>query len=51
MNGGVLGATGIEFGFNQGPTITGLGELDSYSLETRFSMAEVDGYRRIADDR
>ena len=49
MNGGVLGATGIEFGFNQGPTITGLGELDSYSLETRFSMAEVDGYRRIAD--
>lgn len=48
-NGGTLGATGLTFGANEGPTITGLGTLSSYTLETQFSFENVDGYRRIAD--
>jgi hypothetical protein len=48
-NGGSLGATGIEFGANNGPTITGLGTLTEYTLETRFSLADVTGYRKLAD--
>ena len=48
-NGGSLGATGIAFGANNGPTITGLGTLTEYTLETRFSFADVSGYRKIAD--
>ena len=50
-NGGLLGATGIAFGRNQGPTITGLGMLTEYTLETRFSFANLNGYRKIADFR
>ena len=48
-NMGTLGATGIAFGANNGPTITGLGMLTEYTLETRFSFANLDGYRKIAD--
>jgi PEP-CTERM motif len=48
-NGATLTGTGIEFGANAGPTITGLGVLTEYSLETRFRFDEVSGYRKIAD--
>lgn len=48
-NGGVLGATGLTFGFNEGPTISGLGTLTSYSLITQFRFDDVSGYRRIVD--
>lgn len=44
-----LGATGITFGANAGPTITGLGAISVYTLETRFSVDAVSGYRKIVD--
>ena len=48
-NGAVQTPTGLAFGFNEGPTISGLGTLSAYTLETRFSFDAVNGYRRIAD--
>ncbi len=48
-NGATLGATGLDFAPNLGPTITGLGVLTEYELETRFSFDTVSGYRKIAD--
>lgn len=48
-NGATLGASGLDFGLNEGPTITGLGILTEYSLETRFRFDDVSGYRKIAD--
>lgn len=48
-NGASQTATGLSFGFNEGPTISGLGTISAYTLEVRFSFDNVDGYRRIAD--
>lgn len=48
-NGGTLGATGITFAANQGPTLTNLGVLSEYTLETRFSLSTVSGFRKLAD--
>lgn len=46
---GSLGATGVTFGANQGPTIGGLGLLTTYTIETQFSFGDLGGYRKIAD--
>jgi Concanavalin A-like lectin/glucanases superfamily len=46
-NGGSLGATGITFGANQGPTISGFSSPANYSVETSFRFDITGGYRRI----
>lgn len=46
---GGLGATGITFDANQGPTVTGLGVLDVYTIETNFKFDNVNGYRKVTD--
>jgi PEP-CTERM motif len=48
-NGGVLGATGITFASNQGPTISGFSSPTNYSVEVAFSFAQLSGYRKILD--
>jgi Concanavalin A-like lectin/glucanases superfamily/PEP-CTERM motif len=48
-NGGTLGATGIAFGANQGPTISGFTGPAAYTIELAFSFANVSGYRKILD--
>jgi PEP-CTERM motif len=48
-NGGTLGATGITFGANQGPTISGFSSPAAYSIELAFSFDTVSGYRKILD--
>jgi hypothetical protein len=46
-NGGTLGATGITFAANQGPTISGFSNPAAYSVETAFRFDVTNGYRRI----
>lgn len=46
-NGGTLGATGITFAANQGPTISGFSSPSTYSVETAFRFDVTSGYRRI----
>ena len=46
---GGLGPSGIDFGANQGPTVTGLGTLAEYTIETNFSLDSVSSYRKVVD--
>jgi hypothetical protein len=48
-NGGALGATGLSFAANQGPTISGFSNPSDYSIEFRFQFDTVTGYRKLAD--
>jgi hypothetical protein len=48
-NGGTLGATGISFAANQGPTISGFSNPMAYSVEMAFSLINVNGYRKLLD--
>jgi Concanavalin A-like lectin/glucanases superfamily/PEP-CTERM motif len=48
-NGGTLGATGITFGANQGPTISGFSNPVAYTIELAFSFSNIGGYRKILD--
>jgi hypothetical protein len=48
-NGATLGATGLSFGVNQGPTISGFSAPSAFSVELSFRFNEVAGYRKIAD--
>jgi Concanavalin A-like lectin/glucanases superfamily/PEP-CTERM motif len=48
-NGGVLGATGITFGLNQGPTLNNILTANVYSVEFAFSLNITNGYRKILD--
>lgn len=49
-NGGTLGASGYNFGANQGLTINlGGAALNEYAIETRFSFDTTAGYRKILD--
>lgn len=48
-NGGALSATGITFGANQGPTISGFANPVAYSIELAFSLTDVGGYRKLLD--
>lgn len=44
-NGATLGAQGITFGLNQGPTITGLGTLNAYTIDVGFTIDQLNGPR------
>ena len=44
-NGGVLGASGITFGINQGPTVSGLSALSAYTIDMSFSIDSLNGPR------
>jgi hypothetical protein len=48
-NGGTLGANGISFGLNQGPSLGGFANTSVYSVVMRFSFASLTGYRKILD--
>jgi Concanavalin A-like lectin/glucanases superfamily/PEP-CTERM motif len=48
-NGATLGATGLTFAANQGPTISGFSNPAAYSVELAFSFDAVSGYRKILD--
>ena len=48
-NGGALGATGIRFGANQGPTISGFSAPTDFSIEFRFSFDTLGSYRKLID--
>jgi hypothetical protein len=48
-NGGALGATGITFAANQGPTLGGFSNFAVYSVEVAFSFDSAPGYRKILD--
>ena len=47
-NGGALGGTGITFGANQGPTVTGL-SLSTYTITTSFDFDTTNSWRKIID--
>lgn len=46
---GGLGATGIVFGAEEGPTLNNLGLISVYTLEIGATLDAVNGYRKIAD--
>jgi hypothetical protein len=46
---GSLGATGITFAANQGTLISGFTSPSDYSFEFAFSLADLGGYRKLAD--
>src|SRR5450432_1975048 len=46
---GSLGATGITFGADLGPTITGYSNTSVYSVEMAFSLDAVTGFRSILE--
>ena len=48
-NGGSLGATGISFSKNQGPTLGGFSNTTVCSIEVQFSFASLGGYQKILD--
>jgi hypothetical protein len=48
-NGATLGATGLTFGVNQGPTLIGALPISTYSIEMMFSLTTTDGYRKLID--
>lgn len=48
-NGGTLGATGITFGANQGPTLGGFSNFGVYTIQMAFSFDAANGYRKILD--
>ena len=48
-SGGGLGATGITFGADAGPTLENLGTISVYTLEINATLDAVNGYRKIAD--
>lgn len=48
-NGGTLGATGIAFAFNGGPTVSGIGALANYTIDIGFTLEAVSGYRKLID--
>lgn len=44
-NGGTLGPTGITFGLNDGPTVSGLGALSAYTIDVGFTSDSLNGPR------
>lgn len=48
-NGGTLGANGITFGINQGPSLGGFNNAESFSIVMGFSFNSLTGYRKILD--
>ena len=47
-NGASLGAAGLSFGANQGPTLTDF-NLSQYTLVTSFSLTDINGFRKLID--
>lgn len=43
--GGSLGASGIAFGLNAGPTVTGLGANAMYTIDMQFTLDSLNGPR------
>jgi hypothetical protein len=48
-NGGSLGANGLAFGPDQGPSLVGAINPATYSIFMRFSLDATDGWRRLVD--
>jgi len=48
-NGAALGASGLTFDYNEGPTIGGYAATGVYSIEASFSFSEIGGYNKILD--
>ncbi|MBA2920436.1 MULTISPECIES: PEPxxWA-CTERM sorting domain-containing protein [Sphingomonas] len=48
-NGATLGATGLSFAANHGPTISGFASPADYSIEFSFRFDTTSGYRKLAD--
>jgi hypothetical protein len=49
-NGGTLGATGLAFGVNQGPSLSnGLADGGIYTVETYFSIANTSSWVKLID--
>jgi len=48
-NGAALGASGLTFDNNQGPTIGGFANTGIYSIETSFSLDDTAGYNKVLD--
>jgi hypothetical protein len=48
-NGANLGATGLTFGVDQGPTISGFSSPSDFSIEFRFTLDKVVGYNKLVD--
>lgn len=48
-NGGTLGATGYTFAANEGLSVAGALQADTYTIDTRFSFDATSGYRKIID--
>lgn len=44
-NGGTLTSSGITFGLNQGPSISGLGALSAYTIDMTFTLDSLNGPR------
>ena len=44
-NNGTLTGTGIDFGLNQGPVISGLGALSAYTIDMTFTLDALNGPR------
>lgn len=44
-NGGSLTSSGIKFGINQGPVLSGLGALDAYTIDMTFTLDALNGPR------
>ena len=48
-NGATLGATGLTFGANQGPSLSNAIDPANYSIEAYFQITSVGGYRKLID--
>lgn len=48
-NGATLGATGLTFSNNQGPTLNGFSNSGVYSIVVEFSFDSLGGYQKIVD--
>ena len=46
---GSLGATGITFGANVGPTILGLAPTSIYTIDMTFTLDSIGGYKKLVD--
>lgn len=48
-NGGTLGAAGITFGMNQGPSLSSALNPTTYSVEMHFQLDSFSGWRKLLD--
>lgn len=48
-NGATLGASGLTFGVNQGPSLSSAITSNNYSIEMVFSLDAISNYRKLID--